>query len=172
MTAWADSIKILNVKNNVPALSGLNASLKEFKEGNSTMISFVGSDVEDNSTQLRVEMQYNKSKDVWTNVTNITVSDNTYSVLFGKNVSAGQYGIRIRLIDSDGDTSEWKYENVSILSGSSGSTLPGEFKGVYGNTFSYDFMELTISLLVSIIVLVVTTVLVAIILKKKGVASG
>ncbi|MFA5772701.1 MAG: PKD domain-containing protein [Thermoplasmata archaeon] len=171
-TSWIYNVRILDVKNNVPVISSFAVSKKQFNAGNSTAISFNGSDAED--ANLSATVQYYISGN-WANITTVNASNNSYSVSFGQNLSLGKYGIRVRLADKDNGTTEWKYENISILStGNSTPAVPTEGKSVNGNTFHYDFVELAVSLLVSIAVLVVTTSLVMVVLKnlkKKGIVS-
>ncbi|MFA5772502.1 MAG: PKD domain-containing protein [Thermoplasmata archaeon] len=167
-TSWIYNVRILDVKNNVPAISNFAVSKKQFNAGNSTAISFNGSDAED--ANLSATVQYYISGN-WANITTVNASNNSYSASFGQNLSPGKYGIRVRLADKDNGTTEWKYENISILS-TAAPTVPTEFSGVNGNTFHYDFVELAVSLLVSIAVLVVTTTLVMAALKNKGVTGS
>ncbi|MFA5771860.1 MAG: PKD domain-containing protein [Thermoplasmata archaeon] len=166
-TSWIYNVRILDVKNNVPVISSFAVSKKQFNAGNSTAISFNGSDAED--ANLSATVQYYISGN-WANITTVNASNNSYSASFGQNLSPGKYGIRVRLADKDNGTTEWKYENISILS-TAAQIAPTEFSGVNGNTFHYDFVELAVSLLVSIAVLVVTSVVVAVVLKKGGVGG-
>jgi PKD repeat protein len=109
----------IEVKNNPPSASNLEASAPTLYKSETITISAKGSDMEDDPTDLFVIFENKLSTEsTWQTsyLSNPTFDDDYHKMEFTPSSSAalGIYDFRVQFRDSEGDFSSWKYKNGSV----------------------------------------------------------
>ena len=106
---WLDVPAMIEVRNNIPAPLSLSCSSTSVCRTESLKIYAWGSDVEDELCQLECLVQYLAPGGMWRALAGYNFSGDSWEASFTPENDAelGEYGLRVKFVDKDGNESGW-----------------------------------------------------------------
>lgn len=114
---WMELYGFFTVENAIPVMNSIEITAPSVARGASVAVQVRGSDMEDPIALLACSLQYKGPVGNWVQVDGGKVSAGRWDFTFQPNAGfkTGNYSFRALLRDSSGQSSDWLYDNSSIV---------------------------------------------------------